>query len=175
MRKNNKGFTLVELLASLVILGLIMAVAVPNVLGILTSNRNTTYVEDAKKLSTSMEYRFRGDNSLIKPAVADECIVATLAYLGTTEFEDPPYGGEYDVDKSFVVMKKVCTGSDCSYQYYVQLIEKYKNTHYRGVELTNTENLYNDNYADYVKNVTSPAYDFTAVSCGTVAKEYTTE
>ena len=33
MKKNNRGFTLVELLASIVILGILMAIAVPTILG----------------------------------------------------------------------------------------------------------------------------------------------
>ena len=47
---NNKGFTLVELIGSMVILGLIMLLVVPNVVGLLNSSRETVYVEDAKKL-----------------------------------------------------------------------------------------------------------------------------
>ena len=47
--RDKKGFTLVELLATVVILGIIMIVAVPNVMGILTRNRSNTYLEDAKK------------------------------------------------------------------------------------------------------------------------------
>ena len=37
--KNKKGFTMVELLAVIVILGILMGVALPKVLGLLDSNK----------------------------------------------------------------------------------------------------------------------------------------
>ena len=58
LKKNQKGFTLVVLLAVMVILGIMMAIAMPNVTGILNKNRASIYVEDAKKLATTAEYKF---------------------------------------------------------------------------------------------------------------------
>ena len=43
--KNRKGFTLVELLAVIVILAIIMIIAIPSVLGTLTTARQKTFVE----------------------------------------------------------------------------------------------------------------------------------
>ena len=42
MRMNNKGFTLVELLAVLVIIALIGAIAIPNVISIADNNKITS-------------------------------------------------------------------------------------------------------------------------------------
>ena len=39
MKLNNKGFTLVELLAAMVILAAIMVIAVPNIMGILNNSK----------------------------------------------------------------------------------------------------------------------------------------
>ena len=64
----SRGFTLIELLATLTILGIIMAIAVPNVMSILDKNKRTTYLEDAKKLVTQAEYKFRMSQSIDKPA-----------------------------------------------------------------------------------------------------------
>lgn len=150
MKKNRKGFTLVELLAVIVILGIIMAIAIPNVTGILYRNRSSTYVEDAKKLATTAEYKFRGsNNSIIKPA-NNQCIVMNLAYLDNSEFEEPPNGGEYLKDQSFVVIKK--NGS--SYEYYVQLVERITNdTDRRGISLIKSTDLYKENATDLVDNI----------------------
>ena len=139
MVKNKKGFTLGELLATIVILGLIMVVAVPNVMGILDKNRSSTYVTDAKKLATLAEYQVRsGGNTVQKPST-NNCIVLTLSYLDNSEFEDPPNGGDYLKQVSFVVVKK--EGNEL--KYYVQLVENFKST-FRGVPLVEASKLSED-------------------------------
>lgn len=184
MLKNSKGFTMVELLASLVILGLLMLVAVPNVTGILNQNRITTYVEDAKKLATTAEYKFRGDTTLVKPTVEGQCIAASLKYLDNSEFENPPYDGEYMENESFIIMKKVSNG----YEYYVQLIERMPQSRgYHGVTLVNVNKLYKDDYNQYVKNFTIAnvpvlesdssaaalqTYSSSVASCGSIIRVY---
>ena len=71
---NQKGFTLVELLATLLIIGVVMGVTIPNVTGIFNQNKVTTYAEDAKKLRTSAEYMFRGNSAVTKPVANNDCI-----------------------------------------------------------------------------------------------------
>ena len=48
MRKNNKGFTLVELLAVIVIMGILMMVAIPAVTRTIENSRKDTFVDIAK-------------------------------------------------------------------------------------------------------------------------------
>ena len=96
--KRNNGFTLVELLATMVILAIIMLVAVPNVTGIIARNKAKTYVEDAKKLVTTAEYKIRTATNSVRMPATGHCIILTLTYLDNGEFEDPPYGGEYQKD-----------------------------------------------------------------------------
>ena len=55
MRVKNKGFTLIELLASIVILGIIFVFALPQIVGVVSGNRNKMYVEDAKKDTSETE------------------------------------------------------------------------------------------------------------------------
>lgn len=117
MKKN--GFTLVELLASLTILGILMAVTVPNVVGILTQNREKTYNEDAKKMISTAKYKMAGNNGVVRPG-NNNCILMSLGYLDNSEYENPPNGGKYLRDQSFVVIKRVGK----RYQYYVRLVEE---------------------------------------------------
>ena len=44
--KNNKGFTLVEVLAMLVVLGIIIGVTVPKITGIFNNQKNNLISED---------------------------------------------------------------------------------------------------------------------------------
>ena len=53
--KNKKGFTLVELLAVIVILGVIMIIAIPSVLNTLESSRKSTFSLYAKKVVVAAE------------------------------------------------------------------------------------------------------------------------
>lgn len=136
MLKNKKGFTLIELLATIVILGIIMVIAVPNVTGIIYRNRANTYIEDAKKMVTLADYAIRGSNNKITKPADGHCIAFSLQYLDNAEFEEPPNGGDYQKNDSFVVVKK--EGSKLVY--YAQIVELYKST-YRGVSFTTSSSL----------------------------------
>ena len=167
MRKiNRNGFTLVELLATLVILGLLMGVAAPNILGVISKNRNITYVEDAQKLVSRAEYVLRSDPKITKPANGS-CVGFTLGYLDNSEFHNTPYGGKYYANYSLVIVHRQLG----EYKYYVQLVEalpKKKgsgdnseegsgegkaNTSDRGIELIDVDTLANSKPGQYIKNM----------------------
>ena len=54
MKKNNKGFTLVELLAVIVILGLLMAIAIPSVTKYITQSRKKTLISSIDSYVTAV-------------------------------------------------------------------------------------------------------------------------
>lgn len=165
---NNKGFTLVELLGVMLILGMVMAVTIPNISGISTQNKITTYAEDAKKFKSTAEYMIRGDDTVKKPSSNGQCVVVNLKYVHGNEYDNPPYGGEYLMDKSFVVMVK----KNKRYYYYVQLVEKFNTDgtdNYRGFKLIEYSELESTNYLDKLTEGLSMA-DFIDVNLG-VTKE----
>ncbi|MFA5408782.1 MAG: prepilin-type N-terminal cleavage/methylation domain-containing protein [Bacilli bacterium] len=57
MFRNKKGFTLVELLAVIVILAIILAIAVPGIAGIINGAKKESFESNAKSLVTGIEYK----------------------------------------------------------------------------------------------------------------------
>mgnify|MGYP000009540850 FL=1 len=53
--KNNKGFTLVEIIVVLVILAILAAIAVPAVLGYVNESKKTRYIEEAHSIYTVIQ------------------------------------------------------------------------------------------------------------------------
>lgn len=139
--KNSKGFTLIELIATITILGIIMLIAVPNVIGVVTKNKKQTYVNDARKMVTLAKYKFDSD-AIIKRPTGTECVIMKLENLDRSELQEGPEGGNYDTTQSFVLIRY----ESQQYIYYVQLVENYsKNgkTLKSGVSLTPYEELVN--------------------------------
>ena len=94
---NNKGFTLVELLATMSILSVIMILAVPNVVGIVARNKNKTYIEDAKKLVSISKYKMKSDSSVKEILSKNNPVCLSLQYLDAgKELNDAPNGGTYN-------------------------------------------------------------------------------
>ena len=63
MRKNRRGFTLVELLAAIVILGILAVFSIPRIVGMLDRSKNKMYVDDTKKLISKVEYQMRSSSN----------------------------------------------------------------------------------------------------------------
>lgn len=63
MKLNKKGFTLVELLAVIVILAIILAIAVPSITGILNSAKKSSFEADVKLIIKGIEYKMLEANA----------------------------------------------------------------------------------------------------------------
>ena len=61
-RKNNSGFTLVELLAVIVIMGILMMVAIPSVTRTIENSRKDTFVDIAKSYGNAARTLWTSDN-----------------------------------------------------------------------------------------------------------------
>lgn len=145
--KNNKGFTLVELIGVFAILGIIMLVAVPNVMGILDRNKKNTYIQHAKQMATLAEYKISADPSFVWPT-ANNVAIFTLSCLGTQDIETGPNGSKYDSTQSFVAVYK----SSSNVVYYINLIEKSTGSEGVGLNMIERSVL---NSEDDIKNVTN--------------------
>ena len=146
--KNNKGFTLVELLASIVILGILMWYAIPQITGMLSNSRNKMFVSDAKKLISQAEYKMKSQNSVIEKPADGNCIVLSLVFLDNGDFSSTPNEGSYEKEASYVVVKN----NNSDLEYSANLIEKSKKGDLRGVTLTRESSLDSRRSASVVKN-----------------------
>lgn len=165
---NNKGFTMIELLASMVLLSVLMLTAVPTVLRVMDESRKTTVTNDAKKFVSNVEYKIKHNNNYIKrPKKQNDCILLTLGYLDlSSEFKEGPHGGAYSLDDSFVVVKlKSLNTTDAAgtsnvqmYDYYVTLIEIYDKTSNYGIYLVPFDKLSNGQAKQYVSGISETKF-----------------
>lgn len=121
--KDKKGFTLVELLAVIVILGVIITIAIPNVVSTLEKNKKETFLEDAEKMISSAEYKIRSDTKIEYPNDYSITIL-TLKTINSSEIEESPYDTIYSENKSFVaiIKNKEAGEEDAEYLYYAHLV-----------------------------------------------------
>ncbi len=134
----NKGFTLVELLAMLVVLGIIIAIAIPNINNILKNQRKNQFIADATSMVETAKIKAAKNND--KPTNG-KCIIYSLDYLNDNDnINEGPNGGEYDQYESYVIYKR----ENSSYKYYVKLVEKISSNNIKGITdktLTEVKNL----------------------------------
>lgn len=118
---NRKGFTLIEILAVIIILGVIMTIAVPNVLSMVDRNKKDTVIEHAKMMATQAEYTIRKDTSIEYPT-DNNAIILTLEYLNTNDISESPYNTNYHKSRSFVAVVNETKNNITEYKYYVHLV-----------------------------------------------------
>lgn len=147
MKLNKRGFTLIELIAMLVVLGILMAVTVPNITGILSQSKTNVLKEAANKMVDTAKVKI-ASNSKIKKPTQDNCLIFTLDYLDDNdEFKKGPNDGEYDKFDSFVIVKR----ENNTYKYYVRLIEIVENNGY-GIENADYD-MFQNNPDEYIGKV----------------------
>ena len=156
--KNNKGFTLVELLAMMVVIGVLMMVTIPNITGILTQTKSNVFKDDVDRLVNISKTKFTEFKKYQKPG-NNECVILTLSYLDDNKdiIKGPNDGTYYRYD-SFVIIKKEETSPNTyQYNYYVRLLEKTTDNgtiHNYGVEGVNYKEL-EKNFDNYIKETGS--------------------
>ncbi|MED3747922.1 prepilin-type N-terminal cleavage/methylation domain-containing protein [Geobacillus stearothermophilus] len=151
MLKNERGLTLIELLAVIVILGIIAAIAIPAIGGLIDNSKKDAHVSNAQQMINAAKIAVTADKDLI-PANGKYTLV-TLEYLegegyletvkdpdgGTNSYKKGPTGtgaqqmqtnlsSDPKADYSYVLIKN----NNNKLSYFVKLINNERGVHNSG-------------------------------------------
>ena len=126
--KNKKGFTLIELIAVIIILGVIFLIAIPSVSSIIMNSRKKTYLLDADRFIGAAKDFINSNNINLR----DENMTFYIPKkcLDVDKSQESPFGEWKQV---YVVV----TYDGTKYQYYYASTDAEK----MGITLTHSSNL----------------------------------
>lgn len=84
----NKGFTLVELMGVIVLLGILVLIAVPAITGVLKSSKDDLYESQLKTIETAARNWASDEENISKLPDSGSCIYVELGTLKKGEYVD---------------------------------------------------------------------------------------
>lgn len=103
---NKKGFTLVELLSTLVILSIIAVIAIPNVVRIISNNNKSKVLNDGIALIAQAKKKLAGDYELREQIDATGYNYTLQALDEYSDITNDPKGSAYNRSNSHVKVYK---------------------------------------------------------------------
>lgn len=103
--KNKKGFTLVELLAVIVILAIILAIAIPSITGLIESQRRSAFESNIKMIIKGMEYKILEHSSgSTEPYTFSVTTPADIADFGGDPAQFDSFAATYDAATGIITV-----------------------------------------------------------------------
>lgn len=84
--KVRSGFTLVEILVVIAIIGILSSIVLASMSGARSKGRDTKRISDVKQLQLALQLYYDGNNSVYPPKATDGTVSAALAPLVTTGY-----------------------------------------------------------------------------------------
>ena len=124
---NKKGFTLVELLATIAIIAIIATLAVPNIISMVSNGKTKSVISDAKEIIAQTK-QYRVKNPTITEVKLKDLDI-DLDHDGNKETDIDAYGNTYDKDDSKVTITTSISPSN-GYKEYIYTITLKAGDHY---------------------------------------------
>lgn len=120
-RKNQKAFTLIELLAVIVILAILLAIAVPKVTQYITKSRKDSLIATANDFIDAVRNSAHSDIYDL-PIGTNDVTIVSLDLIGLSKGGNKsPFSGNWIPRFSYVAIVNVGTDVDPDYKYYIAI------------------------------------------------------
>lgn len=119
--KNERGLTLIELLAVIVILGIISAIAIPAIGGLIDNSKKDAHVSNAQQMINAAKIAVTADKDLIPPSgQTTQITLGDLENNGYLETLKDPDGDKTTYNRT--ASKVIITNNNNKLSYSVKLI-----------------------------------------------------
>ena len=109
--KDKKGFTLIELIAVVVILSILAIIATPNIINMIDRGKKEQYVADAKDFIAKATYMYKQEKYKEKFISGTTIKLGDIEGINDSDLTDP-YGYKYDTENSTIKFEETNNSSN---------------------------------------------------------------